>query len=119
MNLKKGDLVKIISGKDKGKSGKILDVISRRKSGSRSAGKDENKVVVEGLNIAIRHSRPRKQGEKGQRMQIPKPLDASKVMFVCPKCNQAVRLGSKRLSVEGGKDGKRARVCVKCKEALV
>jgi large subunit ribosomal protein L24 len=102
MNLKKGDLVKILSGKDKGKTGKILEVMPR-----------ERKVVVEGLNISVRHSRPRKQGEKGQRLELPKPLDASKVMFVCPKCNQPTRLNIKHL--ETG----RARICKKCKESLV
>lgn len=101
MKLKKGDLVKILSGKDKGKTGKIIDV-----------QKGEEKVVVEGLNIAIRHSRPRKQGEKGQRLETPKPLHMSNVMFVCPKCNQPTRLNVKK--TESGP----ARVCKKCKEAL-
>ena len=102
MNLKKGDLVKILSGKDKGKTGKIQEVRP-----------GEQKVVVEGLNIVVRHSRPKKQGEKGQRLQIPKPLHSSKVMLVCPKCNQPTRLNIRHL--ESG----RARVCKKCKEALV
>lgn len=101
MKLKKGDLVKIISGKDKGKTGKILDV-----------DKTEERVVVEGLNIAVRHSRPKKQGEKGQRLETPKPLHMSNVMLVCPKCNQPTRLNLKKM--ESG----RARVCKKCKETI-
>jgi len=101
MKLKKGDLVKIISGKDKGKTGKIINV-----------QKNERQVTVEGLNISVRHSRPRKQGEKGQRLEMPKPLNISKVMFVCPKCNQMTRLNLKRLEIG------QARVCKKCKENI-
>ena len=101
MKIKKGDLVKIISGKDKGKTGKVINV-----------DKNEEKVVVEGLNIAIRHSRPKKQGEKGQRLETPKPLHMSNVMLVCPKCNQPTRLNLKKM--ESG----RVRVCKKCKETI-
>ena len=81
MNIKKNDMVKILAGKDKGKSGKVLEVLS--KSG---------KVVVEGLHIRVRFSRPKKQGEKGQRLELPAAINASKVMLVCPHCGKTTRV---------------------------
>lgn len=102
MKIKKGDKVKIISGKDRGKEGKILQVL-----------RDKNKVVVEGLNLLIKHVRPRRAGEKGQRIQFPAPLDISNVMLICPKCNKQIRVGYKILE-----NNKKVRVCKKCKEII-
>lgn len=68
MKIKKGDNVKIITGKDKGKSGKIVHVFVK-----------ENKVVVEGLNMMKKHQRPRKSGEKGSMVSLAMPIDASNV----------------------------------------
>jgi large subunit ribosomal protein L24 len=68
MKLKKGDNVKVITGKDKGKSGKILRVLVR-----------QNKVIIEGLNVMKKHQRPRKSGEKGTMINIAMPLHASNV----------------------------------------
>jgi large subunit ribosomal protein L24 len=82
MNLKKGDEVKILSGKDKGKTGKILEVVPKKE-----------KIVVEGVNIKVRFSRPRRGGEKGQRMELPAPLTASKAMLVCSSCGKPTRIG--------------------------
>ena len=97
MNFRKGDNVKILSGKDRGKSGKVLRV------NTKSSG-----ITVEGLNIAIRHRRPRKQGEKGQKVQIPAPLDSSVLMLICPNCSKTTRVS---YTLE---DGKKFRVCKKC-----
>ena len=97
MKLKKGDEIRIISGNDKGKQGKILSVI-------RSGGK----IIVEGLNIKKKHVRPRKQGQKGELVKIPGAFPASRAMMVCPRCGRAVRLGY-RLDAE-----RKARVCKKC-----
>ena len=80
MKIKKGDQVQIIAGKDRGKRGKILNVIAPR-----------GKVVVEGLNIVKKHRRPRKEGEKGQRVEIPAPLDISNVMLICSHCGKLTR----------------------------
>ncbi len=102
MKIKKGDKVKIIAGKDKGKGGKVLQVMP-----------EKNKVVVEGLNLLIKHVKPRRAGEKGQRIQFPAPLDISNIMLVCPKCNKQTRVGYKILE-----NKKKVRLCKKCKEII-
>jgi large subunit ribosomal protein L24 len=105
MTIKKNDRVKILSGKDKGKIGKILQVFP-----------DGNRVSVEGLNLLVKHLRPRRQGEKGQRIEFPAPLDLSKVMMVCPKCDKPTRVAM-RLP-EKGAVGKKVRICKKCKQVI-
>ena len=109
MKIKKGDKVKIINGKDKGKSGKVLQVFPSR-----------NRVSIEGLNLLIKHMRPRKQGEKGQRIEFPSALDLSNVLLVCPKCNKAARVGYKKIEVKVGekKKTKKIRICKKCKQTI-
>lgn len=84
MMIKKGDMVKVLAGKEKGKSGKVLEVFPK-----------DARLSVEGLNIHVRFSRPKKQGEKGQRLELPAPLNVSKVMLVCPHCGKPTRSGSK------------------------
>ncbi len=102
MKIKKGDQVKIITGKDKGKSGKVIKVLTQ-----------ENKVVVEGLNLLTKHRRSRKENEKGQKVQLPAPLGVSKVMLVCPHCNQAIRV-----AYQIGEDKNKRRLCRKCHEVI-
>ncbi len=102
MNIKTGDKVKVIAGKDKGKTGKVVQVLPKL-----------DRVVVEGANILVKHMRPRKQGEKGQKIQLPAPLNVSNVAFICPKCNKQSRIGNKILE-----NGKKVRVCKKCKETI-
>jgi len=97
MKIRKGDQVKIISGKDKGKSGKVIKAMP----GNRM-------VVVEGLNLVKKHIRPRRAGEKGQAVEVPRPLHASKTMIVCSKCGKPTRIGYIT------KDGKKYRLCKKC-----
>ena len=97
MNVKNGDTVIVLSGKDKGKQGKVLEVMP--KSG---------KVVVEKINVVSRHTKPRKQGETGGIVEREAALYASKVQVVCPKCGKGTRVAHK---VEGGK---KTRVCKKC-----
>ena len=97
MNVKKNDTVVVLSGKDKGKQGKVLSVDPKTR-----------KVVVEKINMASRHQKPRKQGEEGGIIQKEIPLYASKVMTVCPKCNKPTRVAHK---IEGGK---KVRVCKHC-----
>lgn len=98
MKIKKGDTVLIISGKDKGKKGKALEVLSR-----------EGKILVEGVNLMKKHQKPKKTGEKGQIIQLPKPIDASNVKLICLKCGKPTRIGHK---LTGGK--KKYRICKKC-----
>ena len=97
MSIKKDDLVVVLSGKDAGKQGKVL-------STQPSAGK----VIVEGVNIVSRHTKPRRQGEEGGIIKKEAPIYACKVQRVCPKCGKPTRIGHK---VEGGK---KTRVCKKC-----
>ena len=97
MNIKKDDKVIVLSGKDKGKQGKVL--VADPKAG---------KVIVEGVNTASKHQKPRKQGEEGGIIKVNTPIYASKVQLVCPKCGKGVRAGYKM-------DGdKKIRVCRKC-----
>lgn len=86
MKLKKGDNVIITTGKDKGKKGKIVAVLV-----------EENRVVVEGLNMMKKHQRPRKSGEKGSKINIAMPINASNVMILDPKTNSRTRIGKKKV----------------------
>ena len=97
MNIRKDDKVVVLSGKDKGKEGKVLQ-----------ADPKAMKVIVEGVNTATKHQKPRKQGEEGGIIKVETPIYASKVQLVCPKCGKATRVGHK--VTEGGK----VRVCKKC-----
>ncbi len=97
MKIKKNDNVIVIAGKEKGKQGKVLKVFRL-----------EEKVLVEGLNLRKKHQRPRKQGEKGQVVEMAHPMHISNVLLYCPSCKQGVRLGAK---VNGAK---KLRVCKKC-----
>lgn len=101
MKIKKGDIIKIITGKDSGKTGKVIN--ADRKTG---------KVTVEGLNIFKKHTRPRTQNEKGQIVEVPRPIDASNVLLVCPSCHKPTRIGFK---VSGEK---KERYCKKCKSVI-
>jgi large subunit ribosomal protein L24 len=97
LNIKKGDEVKILAGKDRGKTGKVLEVSPKTE-----------KIVVEGLNISVRFSKPKRQGEKGQRMELPSAMPVGKVMLVCPHCGKPTRVGHD-LSDKGN-----FRKCKKC-----
>ena len=102
MNIKKGDTIVVLSGKDKGKQGKILK--SDPKGG---------KVIVEGVNVAMKHRKPRKQGEEGGIVKMETPIYACKVRLVCPKCGKPTRPAFRILD-----DGSKARVCRKCGETI-
>jgi large subunit ribosomal protein L24 len=107
MKIRKGDNVMVISGKDRGKSGKVLGVFPKT-----------NSVVIEGMNIRKKHRRSKKQGQKGQVIQMPFPISASSVMLICPSCNKPRRAGYKVFSAEGGSasggENKKTRICKKC-----
>ena len=97
MNIKKNDTVIVLSGKDKGVKGKVLVAMPA-----------ENKVIVEGVNVATCHTKPRKQGETGGIVKRETPIRTCKVALYCAKCDKGVRVGFK---VE---DGKKTRICRKC-----
>ncbi|NCN07148.1 50S ribosomal protein L24 [Candidatus Falkowbacteria bacterium] len=107
MKIKTGDKVKMMSGKDKGKIGKVLQVFI-----------NEDRVVVEGLNLMIKHQKAKKQGEKGQRIQFPSPVNASNVALICPKCGKDTRIGSERIVSADKSKTIKNRVCKKCKEVI-
>ncbi len=97
VHVKTGDNVQVISGKDAGKTGKVLDV-----------SPTEGKVIVEGLNMVTKHVKPRRQGEQGGIVKAEGAMYACKVMPVCPKCGKPTRVG------HAENDGKKVRVCKKC-----
>ena len=97
MNIRKDDKVVVLSGKDKGKQGKIL-----------TADPKAAKVIVEGVNVATKHQKPRKQGEEGGIIKVETPIYAAKVQLICPMCGKGTRVGHKIA------DGKKTRVCKKC-----
>lgn len=101
LNVKKGDTVLVLSGKDKGKQGKILQAMPAK-----------DKVVVEGVNKIKRHTKPSQKAPNGGIIEKEAPLFASNVMVVCPACSKATRVAKKEI------DGKMVRVCKKCGEAL-
>ncbi len=103
MNIKKGDTVVVISGtsKDLGATHKVVQAMPAK-----------NKVVVEGVNMVTRHTKPRKAGEAGGRIEKEAPIDASNVMLYCPNCKKGVRVGVAVV------DGKKTRVCKKCNKAI-
>ena len=97
MFIKKDDKVIVLSGKDKGKQGKVM-----------IADPKAMKVVVEGVNVATKHQRAQKQGQEGGIIKVETPIYACKVQLVCPKCGKATRVAHK---VTGDK---KVRVCKKC-----
>ena len=97
MNIKKGDTIVVLSGKDKGKQGKVLGTVPK-----------STKIVAEGINMVTCHVKPRRQGEEGGIVKRAAPIYACKVQKVCPKCNKPTRIGHK---VEGDK---KVRICKKC-----
>jgi len=97
IRIKKGDTIKVTTGKDKGKTGKVLTAFPR-----------QGLAIVEGLNLYKKHARPKRQGEKGELVTVQRPIRMTNLMPVCSSCGKAVRVGGKR---EGGKA---VRVCKKC-----
>ena len=101
MTIKSGDNVLVIAGKDKGKTGKVTAVYA-----------EDNRVLVENVNVVSKHQKPKSQQEKGGIFKKPAPVDASNVMVVCPVCGKATRIAHKDI------DGKKVRVCKKCGASL-
>lgn len=99
--IKTGDKVIIVTGKDKGKSGKVIQVFP-------VAGK----IVVEGANILKKHIKSRKQGQKGQVIELPSPLSAANALLYCERCTRGVRVGIRTEA------DKKVRYCKKCNEAI-
>lgn len=101
MKIKKGDTVLIISGKDKGRKSKVLEVLPK-----------EQRIVIEGVNIRKKHVRPRKTGEKGQIIETPGPVHISNLKLICLKCGKATRVEYKIV------EKKKYRICKKCGQEI-
>ena len=100
MYIKKGDTVKLLSGKDRGKPGSILRVLV-----------NEDRAVVEGINVYKKRTRPKRQWQKGETVMVPRPIPAAKMMLVCKNCGKPTRVGYR---MEGEI---KARYCKKCQAA--
>jgi len=120
MKIHKDDTILVISGKDRGRKGKILKSFPK-----------EKRILVEGINLRKKHQRPKRSGEKGEIIEIPGPIDVSNVKLICPKCKKATRVGYKVKSEikklpqpylppirgkkqMGQKSKIKARICKKC-----
>lgn len=101
MNIKKGDNVLVIAGKEKGKVGKVLQTSPKT-----------GKVTVENINMVTKHKKPKSQQDKGGIIKKVAPMEASNVMVVCPNCGKATRISHKEV------DGKKVRICKKCGASL-
>jgi large subunit ribosomal protein L24 len=101
MKIIKGDNVLVILGKDRGKTGTVEKVVPRK-----------GKIIVTGLNLAKKHTRPTRRNPKGGITEIPALMDASNVSVICKKCGKTTRIAYK---IAGGK---KSRICKKCMEAL-
>lgn len=106
LHVKKDDTVLIISGDERGKKGKVLEVSPK-----------EGKIIIEGRNMVKKHVKPRKMGDPGGIIDAESAIYASKVMVVCPSCGKAVRVGHKKMTDDNGKT-RSVRICKKCGETL-
>lgn len=103
MKIKKGDKVEVVSGNDRGRTGKVLKVLPK-----------QNKVIVKGINVAKKHVKPSEvKGEKGGILKVERPIWVSKTMVVCPSCKEPTRVG-----YQIDKNGEKHRVCKKCDSLL-
>jgi large subunit ribosomal protein L24 len=100
--VRKNDTVQVLSGRERGKQGKVSRVIPK-----------EDRVVVDGVNLRKRHVRPRRPGEQAGIIEFPAPLHLSNVAVVCPKCAKGTRVGFRYLE-----DGTKVRYCKRCDETL-
>ncbi|AUS98135.1 50S ribosomal protein L24 [Clostridium thermosuccinogenes] len=102
VHVKKGDTVYVLSGKDKGKKGKVLRVIP-----------DKSMVIVEGVNMSTKHVKPRNAYQQGGIIHQESPINSSKVMLVCERCGKPTKIGKRILE-----NGEKQRVCKKCNEVI-
>lgn len=103
LKIKRNDIVKVIAGKDKGKTGKVLRIFQK-----------DNRALVEGISFIKRHSRQTRQDQKGGIIQKESPVQISNLILICKHCNKPTRVGIKIMSDGAGK----VRLCKKCKEII-
>ena len=102
MQIRKNDSVMVISGKERGKTGKVLRVLP-----------EKDALIIERVNLVKRHSKPRGPQQPGGIVEKEAAIQASNIMIMCDKCNAPVRIGHKRLG-----DGEKVRICRRCEEPL-
>jgi len=102
MRIKKGDNVIVISGKDKGRQGKVI-----------SALPEERSIIIENINLKKKHQKPKVSGKKGEKIETPRPVSISSVMLVCRNCGKPSRVGYIL-----GESGRKLRICKKCKSEI-
>ncbi len=102
LKIRKGDLVQVIKGKDRGKSGKVLRTLLSNK-----------RVIVEGVNLVKKHKRQTRQDQQGGIVSVESPISISNLMYFCKRCNKPARLGAQVL-----KDNTKLRICRSCKETV-
>jgi large subunit ribosomal protein L24 len=101
IKIRAGDTVRILSGKDRNKTSKVMMVLAT-----------QGRVLVDGINMVKKHVRPKRAGEKGQRISVAAPLDISNVQLVCPGCKKSTRVSIKR-------EGKaKQRICKRCQGVI-
>ena len=98
MKIKRGDNILVISGKDRGKQGRIIKVLPARSA-----------IIVENVNLKKKHQRPKTGGKKGEKIEVPRPIPSSTVALICKNCGKPTRV-SRRVSP----NGKKIRICKKC-----
>lgn len=104
-HVRKNDKVRVISGKDKGKIGRVLKLIKKKRN--------EVKITVENINLVKKHNKPSAKNKQGGIVEIEAPIHSSNVMLMCNKCIEPVRVKTRTLD-----DGQRVRVCRKCNEII-
>ncbi|MBD3263477.1 MAG: 50S ribosomal protein L24 [Candidatus Omnitrophica bacterium] len=102
LRIKKGDRVKVVAGKDKGKTGKVLRIMSSK-----------NRIIIENVNVVKKHIRRRSESEQGGIREIPSSINIANVGLFCSHCNKAVRFGVKK-----SKDKTKVRICKKCQRPI-
>ncbi|MBI4686109.1 MAG: 50S ribosomal protein L24 [Nitrospirae bacterium] len=102
LGIKKGDTVEVITGKERGKKGRVLSVMSSKST-----------MIVEKVNVIKRHMKPSKKYAQGGIIEKEAPVQISNVMLVCPRCNKPTRIGTTIFS-----DNKKSRICKKCRETI-
>ena len=103
IKIKKNDSIIVISGKDRGKSGKILNIYTAK-----------NRALIEGLGLKKKNQRPKKSGQKGEVITIPSSIHISNLMLYCSHCSKGVRIGF-QISQNGGE---KVRICKTCKNTI-
>ncbi len=104
MKIHKGDNIIVISGKDKGRQGKVIKVLTK-----------EQRVIVENINLKKKHRRPKTGGKKGEKIEVPRSISSSTVALICKNCGKPTRTGSQILPDSlPVQTGKKIRICKKC-----